>query len=504
MGADGEGYTGRAKDLAAGQLAEPPPDFRAAHRAAWAFAEQAPSHSAWQTLTPDQGRAVKQLAALTGIAALLWLEACLVLASTCLLGFFLAAICFRLAACLTGAPASSGPPAGRPFELLKLPVYTILIALKDEMATIPQLAESLRRLNYPAGLIDLKLLIEAGDTATRDALLAECWPGDAELLIVPPGEPRTKPRALNYGLAQARGEFVVVFDAEDRPHPDQLLAAIRAFRKGPAQLACLQAPLAGHGARGWLAAHWALEYAIQFGRLMPGLAALRLPIALGGTSNHFRRRSLVSAGAWDPWNVTEDADLGLRLARAGYKVGMITPPTLEAPPERLGVWIAQRSRWLKGYLQTWLVIMRRPVSALRELGFASFLSVQLTLGAALLAALVHGPWVLWLLVGMAVPELAPSPVFLAAAGFSYVASLFIALIAPGGRGLPRLFLALTLPLYWPLQSIAMARAVYGLLRRPHFWAKTPHEHTGDAPGHFGTGTFGMRSGLTRAEASDAA
>ncbi|MFT5774722.1 glycosyltransferase family 2 protein [Hyphomonas sp.] len=189
------------------------------------------------------------------------------------------------------------------------------------------------------------------------------------------GLPRTKPRALNYGLARARGAYVVVYDAEDRPDPRQLREAVAAFVRGvgTSRLACVQAPLVGMPeGGGWLSAQWALEYAIQFGRILPALARLGLPIALGGTSNHFNRARLIEAGGWDAWNVTEDADLGLRLARRGARVGMIAPPTLEAPPEQMGVWLAQRSRWLKGLLQTWLVLMRTLAASLREMGLAGF------------------------------------------------------------------------------------------------------------------------------------
>lgn len=277
-----------------------------------------------------------------------------------------------------------GAPAG-------WPVYTLLIALKDEAETAPQLAAAIRALDYPADRLDIKLLIETGDASTRHALRAQRWPAGTELLVVPPGLPRTKPRALNYGLARARGTFVVVYDAEDRPDPDQLKAAVRAFAAAGPELACVQAPLVGDAAGGWIAGQWALEYAVQFGRLLPGQARLGLPIALGGTSNHFRRGALLRAGGWDAWNVTEDADLGLRLARAGLRVGMIRPPTLEAPPDGLLVWVNQRSRWLKGFVQTWLVVMRRPRAAMREMGLAGFAAMQLTLGA--------GAWTLGAVAG---------------------------------------------------------------------------------------------------------
>lgn len=172
--------------------------------------------------------------------------------------------------------------------------------------------------------------------------------------------------------------------------------------------------------------------------------------------------------------MTEDADLGLRLARRGLKVGMISPPTQEAPPEALIIWINQRSRWLKGFLQTWLVVMRRPHAALREMGLAGFVSMQLTLGAAILSALVHGPWALWLAACVLHPGVEIAPAFVALAAVSYAAGILMALGAPGPKTSQRVLLVFTLPVYWPLQSIAMGRALYGLAKCPHFWAKTPH------------------------------
>jgi cellulose synthase/poly-beta-1,6-N-acetylglucosamine synthase-like glycosyltransferase len=213
---------------------------------------------------------------------------------------------------------------------------------------------------------------------------------------------------------------------------------------------------------------------VQFRRLLPGQARLGLPLALGGTSNHFRRAALEGAGGWDAWNVTEDADLGLRLARAGLRVGMIAPPTREAPPAQLLVWVNQRSRWLKGFVQTWLVVMRRPREAVRELGLAGFAAMQLTLGAAILSALVHGPWAVWLVLALLLPGVGVAPAFLMLAAASYAAGMAMALAAPGKKDWRRLVLAATLPVYWPLQSIAMGRAIYGLAKCPHFWAKTPH------------------------------
>ncbi|MDP3460429.1 MAG: glycosyltransferase family 2 protein [Hyphomonas sp.] len=476
MAADGEGFFERAGRRGGRRLPEPAADRRAAYAAAFGLRLRYPGKSAATTLSVGQRQAFARGFAMAGVSGLTAPE--LMIGITGLLGVavFGAILLFRIWLYAAGSRSGAATAADSwaPAEGDDWPVYTLLIALKDEAETAPQLAAALRALDYPAGRLDLKLLIETGDEATRFALQRERWPDGAELLIVPPGLPRTKPRALNYGLARAQGEFVVVYDAEDRPHPDQLKAAVRTFRAAGEGLACVQAPLVGDGAYGWIAGQWALEYAVQFRRLLPGQARLGLPLALGGTSNHFRRAALEGAGGWDAWNVTEDADLGLRLARAGLRVGMIAPPTREAPPAQLLVWVNQRSRWLKGFVQTWLVVMRRPREAVRELGLAGFAAMQLTLGAAILSALVHGPWAVWLALALLLPGVGVAPAFLMLAAASYAAGMAMALAAPGKKDWRRLVLAATLPAYWPLQSIAMGRAIYGLARCPHFWAKTPH------------------------------
>lgn len=478
MGADGESARQLLLPLSGGGIREPSPDVAKAHAAAHALAANRPADSAMRTLTVPQLQAAGFL--LVFFSGLVWALPNAILAALSLVAFFffVAALAFRGAIYLHGAKviarkrqadqemASEGG--------VLWPVYTLLIALKDEAESAAQLSQAICNLDYPRNRLDIKLLVEMGDEDTWEALRAQAWPPGTELLIVPSGQPRTKPRALNYGLLRAKGEFVVVYDAEDRPHRDQLKVAVQAFRAGGSELACVQAPLVGDGDRGWIAGQWALEYAVQFGRILPGLASLGFPIALGGTSNHFRRALLEDVDGWDAWNVTEDADLGLRLARSGLQVGVIEPPTLEAPPEALGVWLAQRSRWLKGFLQTWLVVMRHPRKAMREMGPGNFLALQLTLGAAILSAMVHGPWAVWLAATLALPSIGPAPIFLWFIGASYAASIAMALAAPGERDLRRYVLAFTLPLYWPLQSIAMVRAVYSLVRRPHFWAKTPH------------------------------
>ena len=281
------------------QLSCPLPDSRLADHAANALDRQSPGLSARQTLSPAQWQTVRRLSVVVGLVGLAQPEALPALALLLAPPVFAAIILFRLF--LLGiARAPVKGPAGEGAATPLLPVYTILIALKDEAAVMPQLAGAMAALDYPEALIDLKLLVEAGDTATRTAIEAERWPAGTELLTVPPGAPQTKPRALNYGLAHARGAYVVVFDAEDRPDPGQLKAAIDGFNRAGPETVCLQAPLVGVPAKGsWIARQWALEYAIQFGLIVPALARLGLPIALGGTSNHFRRTALVAAGGWD-------------------------------------------------------------------------------------------------------------------------------------------------------------------------------------------------------------
>ena len=474
MAADGEGFFERAGHPAAGGLVEATPDTRRAHAAAVGLKLRQPWKSASETLSAGQRRALSQLVSVSGVGGIWAPEMLALIFGAGGFGVFAAILLFRIGVYLAGSRVQEEAAVWSPDEAENWPVYTLLIGLKDEAETAPQLAAAIRALDYPADRLDVKLLTEAGDEATAFALKRESWPKGTELHVLPTGLPRTKPRALNYGLATARGEFAVVYDAEDRPHPDQLKAAVRAFRSAGEGLACVQAPLVGEGAAGWIAGQWALEYAVQFGRILPGLARWRLPVMLGGTSNHFRRAALEAAGGWDAWNVTEDADLGLRLARSGRQVGMIAPPTLEAPPEDLRVWLAQRSRWLKGFAQTWLVVMRRPGEAAREMGLAGFAAMQLTLGAAILSALVHGPWALWLALSLMLPDAGPAPVFLAVAAVSYSAGMAMALAAPGRKDGRRVWLAITLPLYWPLQTLAMMRALYGLAKCPHFWAKTPH------------------------------
>ena len=213
-------------------------------------------------------------------------------------------------------------------------------------------------------------MVEEDDLETVAAAKA-LLDGDVpfEIIEVPPGGPRTKPKAANYALAFARGEYLVVYDAEDRPERDQLKKAVATFRASPRQTACLQARLNFYNAdHNWLTKMFALDYALWFDTLLPGLDRIGVPMPLGGTSNHFRTSVLRDIGGWDAFNVTEDADIGIRLSQLGYRVSMLDSNTFEEAPVTIGAWLKQRSRWLKGYMQTWLVHMRDPLALVRRTG----------------------------------------------------------------------------------------------------------------------------------------
>ena len=369
-----------------------------------------------------------------------------------------------------------------------LPVYSVLIAVYREADIARQLVSSLKRLDWPVSKLDIKLVCEQDDRETMAALKATGLGPQFEIVEVPPMHPRTKPKALTYALAGARGEYLVVYDAEDRPHPQQLRQAYQRFRSVPDNVACLQAPLViGNGGDGWLSAMFALEYSALFRALLPMLARYRLPLPLGGTSNHFRTDILRLVGAWDPYNVTEDADLGMRLYRLGYLSDVIERQTIEDAPNHIGIWSRQRTRWFKGWLQTWLVMMRRPAELRREMGTRAFCVFQLLIGGMLLSSLAH-PLVMTFLTRTLVLMLsAPSDTLscgqrvLFAIDFCNILGSYAIFLVLGTSAMIRQekkrigWRWMMVPVYWMLVSAAAWRAVIELRTNPFFWHKTPHK-----------------------------
>jgi cellulose synthase/poly-beta-1,6-N-acetylglucosamine synthase-like glycosyltransferase len=450
------------------------------------LARRHPAWSAKRVLTAQQAAAGVAIAA--GLCAAVIIAPhpvgeAMHLVAMAIFGF---AILLRLAA----AAASLAPQAPSPPLVPEnaLPVITVLCPLYREANVAADLCASLNALRYPRELLDVKLILEEDDRETLAAVRAVGPPAFCEVLVAPPSLPRTKPKALNYAFASARGSIVTVFDAEDRPHPEQLRQAAAAFAAGGDKLACVQAPLLIDNAdRAWISRQFAIEYAVQFGTLLPFLARMGLPFPLGGTSNYVRCDALRAVGGWDPYNVTEDADLGYRLARNGFALGTITAPTFEEAPVRFDAWLRQRTRWIKGHIQTWLVLMRDPLRSHREMGAAGFWSMQLALGGGIAASLLHGPFALWLLAAVLAPTLWLQPPDLILALTGYTTAFYAALAAAactGQGGLIRS--APTMPFYWPLASIAALHALGELIVKPHYWAKTAHgqserRHAGHAP-----------------------
>jgi cellulose synthase/poly-beta-1,6-N-acetylglucosamine synthase-like glycosyltransferase len=365
-----------------------------------------------------------------------------------------------------------------------LPVYTVLVPLFREASVIGDLIENLSHLDYPADKLDILLLLEEDDTETIDAVIAAKPPQTMTVIRVPRGSPQTKPKACNVGLFFARGEFLVIYDAEDRPDPDQLKKAVITFTRGGSKLVCVQAALNYWNV--WenvLTRMFTVEYSYWFDYMLPGLDQLGQPIPLGGTSNHFKTDGLRRLGGWDPFNVTEDADLGIRASALGYTVGVLDSTTYEEANRALGNWVRQRSRWIKGYMQTTLVHTRRPVALVRVAGFRAALGFMLLIAGTPVTFLFVLPMYVVFLATLFMPshllaELFPGWVLWVSLFNLIVGNalmIYVCMMGAFKRGHYRLVIwALLNPLYWILHSVAAYKALWQLMTRPYYWEKTAH------------------------------
>lgn len=442
----------------------------------------------WPTLSAKGERSGRNLAALAAMATLVLIAAVAAPAVTLttiellLSAVFLAWLGLRL----TGAFIDERPPPpDRTLPDSSLPVYSVIAALHREATSVAGLLAAIERLDYPPEKLDVIIAVEADDGDTRAALADVRTKFPITVIPVPPQGPRTKPKALNVALPFARGAYTVIYDAEDRPEPDQLRRALQAFLAGSANLACVQARLCiDNTDDSWLAGYYTAEYAGQFDVFMPSLASLGLPLPLGGSSNHFHTETLRKVGAWDSFNVTEDADLGMRLARFGYRTGMIRSTTYEEAPARPGAWLRQRTRWFKGWMQTWLVHMREPTALTRQLGSTGCAAFHLLVGGNVLAALVHPLFVAALIAAVFGSDGAWSGnglslmlgmIYAATAIFGYLSSAAIGWLGLSRRGLlSSAWVLLLTPLHWTLLSVAAWRALYQLFAAPFAWEKTEH------------------------------
>ncbi len=460
---------------------------RALHRAVEGLREDDPMRSAANPVMGWQ-RAVLWAALIVTVGFAIWLpmQTAVALIGLCTFGYVFTmldrVLIFKQGLAAAALVISDEKARAIPDD--QLPRYTILVPAYNEPEVVADLLGAMAALEYPADKLQVLLLLEADDDVTITAAESCADSETITIVLVPPAEPRTKPKACNYGLEFATGEIVTIYDAEDLPEPLQLRRVVAAFRELPDNIACVQAKLAYHNGHQNLLTGWfTAEYGLWFGYLLPGMMRSNSPIPLGGTSNHLRRDVLDRIGAWDPFNVTEDADLGLRIAASGYQTAVLDSATLEEANSDPINWVRQRSRWYKGYLQTWLVHIRRPRQLLRTIGLRSFIRFNLVMaGTPIIAVLNLLFWfitVLWFLGQPAVVEAVfPWYIYfpaLAALILGNGATLYMNLIALREDDRSDLLVAaLTVPAFFVMMSIAAAKGTYQLIRNPSYWEKTFH------------------------------
>ncbi|MCU0901311.1 MAG: glycosyltransferase [Cypionkella sp.] len=422
-------------------------------------------------------------AALAVAVTVLWPLAMLWL----LTGFVLLTLCLATLLKIAAGVAALLPraPQPEPAIIARLPTVSVIVALYRESDIAPRLVRRLGRLEYPRELLDIVLVVEAEDEMTRTALAGADLPPWMRVIVVPDGQIKTKPRALNFAMDHCRGSIIGVYDAEDAPDPDQIQRIVQRFYQRGPEVACLQGVLDFYNpTTNWLSRCFTIEYAAWFRLVLPGLERLGLPIPLGGTTLFFRRAALEELGGWDAHNVTEDADLGMRLCRHGYRTELIDTVTGEEANCRALPWVKQRSRWIKGYMMTWATHMRDPALLWRQLGpwkFAGFQVLMLcTLTQFVLAPVLWSLWLPWFGVAHPVADALPPAAVLA---------MLIVLVLTEGTNLALNLIGLhrsghrfarawvlMMHLYFPLGTLASYKAGWEVIRKPFYWDKTTHGH----------------------------
>lgn len=370
----------------------------------------------------------------------------------------------------------------------ELPKYTILCPLYHEANVLAQYVKNMADLDYPKDKLECLLLLEEDDKETIEKAKSLKLPRYFKIAIVPHSLPKTKPKACNVGLTMATGDYAVIYDAEDLPDRDQLKKAIYVFNNvNDERVACVQAKLNFYNPNyNFLTRMFTSEYTLWFDLILPGFQSIDAPIPLGGTSNHFKMEVLKKMNGWDPYNVTEDCDLGIRLRLENYKTVILDSTTWEEANCNLKNWLRQRSRWIKGYLQTFLVYSRKPILAIKQMGFINSIIFSLQTGFMPLTMLINP--ILWLTtfsyfafrpyVGEFIEQLYPAAVLYPAV-FCLVFGNFFVLynyfLGASKRGLYKYTkYGLLMPVYWLLICLSGWIALLQLIYKPHFWEKTIH------------------------------
>lgn len=470
-------------------------DAETTRLATYGLWERDPSLSARTVLTRAQAWTAAVAAALYLVLLVLFTQVTLVVTLIATSTVFLGATAFKFWVSLRGARYDLADRIDpRQIEALsddELPTYTVLVPVFREANIVHQLVGNLGRLDYPVHRLEVLILVEEEDDETLRAIEASDTPSHFTVVIVPKGRPQTKPRACNVGLSMATGEYLVIYDAEDAPEPLQLKKVVIAFRNAGEGTAVMQASLNYFNAHeNALTRMFTLEYSYWFDYMLTGLDVDGLPIPLGGTSNHFRTEVLRELGGWDPFNVTEDADLGIRASALGHQVGIVDSVTMEEANTSIPNFIRQRSRWIKGYMQTTLVHARSPLTLIGEVGLRRFLGFLLLIAGTPLTFLGVIPLLAITVVTWALPEDLVSSLFpplaLALTLLNFLLGsgliVYLNMLGPFKRGAFELVpWALLNPLYWILHSIASYKALWQLIVRPHYWEKTAHGLTEQTP-----------------------
>ncbi len=404
------------------------------------------------------------------------------------------------------------------FPDYKLPIVTILLPLYKEKRTLQYLLESILQSNYPKSKLDIRFLIEHDDTETLRSILSlsDNWNRIEEIEFNKYGIPkkikvldkasieidyifkgvRTKPNALNVGLKNAKGDMLIIYDAEDRPNPNEMRKMAKYMMENP-EIACVQARLSYYNAdQSLLTKLFTIEYIQHFLVMLPEYFSMKHIIPLGGTSNFFRVEVLRDLNGWDPMNVTEDADLGIRLARRGYLTVPMNVITWEEAPPGIYYWIRQRVRWNKGYLYTLVRLFRHPLQLMRDVGFKSTISIVHLLSYPIISIITLVGWVFFSLYWLdwfgivAVQPLADwiheafessPPLFymsLLTLAFGVFYNTFVGLEGlfrqQDGYALGKVKYIFFTPLYLLLHGISAVIATVELVLKPNVWHKTPH------------------------------
>jgi hypothetical protein len=458
----------------------------------WAFVHrivrERPEDCADVVVTRGQVTALILLLLVVGTGVALFPVTVLTVINGLLIAFYLTLVLYKvlLIHLSLGAPRDLEFP---PEEIAALrdedlPVYTILVPLYHETESLGRMVDGLQQIDYPREKLQVLLLLEEDDAETVRAVREMSLPSFITPIITPDSVPKTKPKACNLGLARAKGEFVVVYDAEDRPEPDQLKKAVLGFRSVDPETVCLQARLNFYNQRqNLLTRLFTLEYSMWFDLYLPGIGDLRAPIPLGGTSNHFRTEKLRDLGGWDPFNVTEDCDLGVRLARKGSETRMLASTTWEEACSDLPFWVRQRSRWAKGYVQTYLVTLRRPFGLMKRIGLTRAAGFHFMVGGTPFCLLINP--IYWVLTALwfifrweGVSALFPFPIILwglvclFAGNFLFVYATLLAAYRRGYYDLVKY--SLLVPFYWLMMSVGAWKGCIQLITRPNYWEKTKH------------------------------